>query len=785
MTPHRANRARRTLQTSPDIVRDVIARSLLDAPASGQDRRAPDTLGSVTLLPHQRDAVTRVRAILRELRVALLADDVGLGKTYVALALARDYRNTLVIAPAALLPMWRTAIARVGASQARLASLHQYSRSNTPPAPPHGTLVIVDEAHHLRTPATRRYRAVAQAVSGCDLLLLSATPVHNSPRDLRALLALGIGSRADRLEDALLARLIVRRTQHQAIPTVRERPPQHMPHDGAVLDAILSLPAPLPAHDGAVAGALVRLGLLRAWCSSDAALTHALRRRVLRGEALRHALEGGRHPTTTELRGWLVGDHEVQLAFPELMAGHAPETGPLLEVLTQHLEAVSALLQRHLRTANGDRARANALRDIMQAHPDMPVIAFSQFAETVRAIGRALADIAGVGVLTGQRAWIASGAIGRQEALAHFAPGAQGRPPPPPHQRIRLLLTTDLLAEGVNLQDAGVLVHLDLPWTDALRRQRVGRCARVGSPHAEVVVYRFEPPQGAESVMRLHARLERKARWSARLVGAARDDTRRARPGGSAADSATEVRNVLGTWLMDETHPVDTSLPMVAGVGSEVAGFLALVVGTDGTPILVGGHRWHDGVHSGLRVSSSPVRLLPLVRAAGDVSSARVVPARELARELLRARRALRRWIRRRSLSAELGDAEVSAAGAHRRAQGVLQEVMHGLSATRRVTMGQAFRDAFEMVERVRGIAAEQALRAWIAARGQGTLGSGCTGGVCILRSPGRRVPSRLTARHRCMRRVQGVTRCAPCCSWRHRAQLTALSVHRSPPSVL
>src|SRR5207344_2385706 len=97
------------------------------------------------------------------------------------------------------------------------------------------------------------------------------------------------------------------------------------------------LPAPLPAHDGAVAGALVRLGLLRAWCSSDAALTHALRRRILRGEALRHALEGGRHPTTAELRGWLVGDHEVQLAFPELMAGHAPETGPLLEVLTRHL----------------------------------------------------------------------------------------------------------------------------------------------------------------------------------------------------------------------------------------------------------------------------------------------------------------------------------------------------------------------------------------------------------------------------------------------------------------
>lgn len=713
MSAHGTARARRTLETSPAVVRDVIARGILNGPIAYASTNASDTLGSISLLPHQRDAVIRVRAILRELHVALLADDVGLGKTFVALAIAREYPLATIIAPAALLPMWREAIARTGTTNARIESLHRYSRSSPPAALAHDTLVIIDEAHHLRTPSTRRYRAVSQAVSGRDLLLLSATPVHNTPRDLHALLALAIGTQAVQLDDALLARVVVRRTQHHAIPVVRERPPQAMPHDSGVLDAILRLPAPLPAHDGAVAGALVRLGLLRAWCSSDAALASALRRRLLRGEALKHALEGGRHPTGAELRGWMVGEHEVQLAFPELMAGHAPETGPLLDVLTRHLDAVSALLQRHVRTANGDVARAYALRDILRTHPEMPVIAFSQFAETVRTIGRALSDIAGVGVLTGQRAWIASGAISRQDALAHFAPVAQGRPPPPPHQRIRLLLTTDLLAEGVNLQDAGVLVHLDLPWTDALRRQRVGRCARVGSPHAEIVVYRFEPPQGAELVMRLHARLERKARWSARLVGAPRDEGSHAQRI-SAADAATRVRSVLVSWLSDARVETDPSHTLVACTTSRVAGFVALVVSGDGASILVGGRQSHDGVRARLRVSASPVRLLPLLLAIADRPAVRGVSAHALTR----ARRAVRRWIARRSMSVDLGDAESCAAGAQRRAHAALRQAMQGLPATARLRLVQAFREAFEMVERARGVAAEEALRAWVIRRG-------------------------------------------------------------------
>jgi len=710
----------------PEVVRAAIARAILGSRSNARENReAQEPLGSVTLLPHQVDAVERIRAILRIERVALLADDVGMGKTFTALAIARAYTSTRIIAPAALLPMWREAIARVHGVGVHVESMHRYSRErhDMVPAAPR-TLVIIDEAHHLRSPHTKRYRAIAKAVSGCDLLLVSATPLHNTARDLRALLALASGTDAAMLTEQRLARVIVRRTDEALRPRVSVRAPVVVPHDPALLDAILELPAPLPAHDGAVAGALIRLGLLRAWCSSDAALASTLRRRVLRGEALQQALEAGRHPSSAELRSWLVGEHEVQLAFPELLAGHAPETGPLLEVLRRHLDAVRALLARQRQDRRGDVARAESLRRILAAHPATPIVAFSQFAETVRAVARALADIAGVGALTGPRGWIASGAISRAEALAHFAPVAQGRPPPPSHQRIRLLLTTDLLAEGVNLQDAGVVVHLDLPWTDALKQQRVGRCVRVGSTHHEVVVYEFEPPRGAESVLRLVARLRRKARLAARCVGGLRTVSGDRRVERSPADEATEIREILRAWAQADTATRDTppykrvsrDVPLCCVLEAACDGIIALVRADRGDVLLLAGRRGHrpDG-RSSWRLSTSPRRVRSLLRAAA--AGAAEVPATRDSRPQAawtHAMRAVEKWLARRALATDMGDDEWQSSSVHRRARVVLTQLLARVSPARRIGLRAAFGRTFHMLSQARGVAAEDALRGWL-----------------------------------------------------------------------
>ena len=69
--------------------------------------RADARLGDIVLRDHQRDAAVRLRLAIDRFGGALLADEVGLGKTYTALAAARGVETLLVVAPAALAPMWR------------------------------------------------------------------------------------------------------------------------------------------------------------------------------------------------------------------------------------------------------------------------------------------------------------------------------------------------------------------------------------------------------------------------------------------------------------------------------------------------------------------------------------------------------------------------------------------------------------------------------------------------------------------------------------------------------
>src|SRR5688500_6608126 len=92
-------------QVSGAVARAAIAWAWL-----GPD--APITLGSITLRPHQRQAVRRARGALQEHGGTLIADDVGLGKTFIALALAAEARCPLVVGPAVLRAMWADACAR-------------------------------------------------------------------------------------------------------------------------------------------------------------------------------------------------------------------------------------------------------------------------------------------------------------------------------------------------------------------------------------------------------------------------------------------------------------------------------------------------------------------------------------------------------------------------------------------------------------------------------------------------------------------------------------------------
>jgi len=551
------------VNADPTRVRALVANLWL-----GDQESAPvATIGRIALRPHQQSALDRVRQAIAEFGGALLADDVGLGKTFVAVALIRDVRQALVVAPAALRDMWRDALDRGGAA-AQVVSYDALSRGSLP----NGTfdLVVLDEAHHARNPATKRYARLAAVTAHTPVLLLSATPVHNHADDLAALLALFLGARAWQLGDAQRAACIIRRERadvaDSTLPALH--PPVWIPvgDDQELLEQITSLPPPLPPRDGDDGGALVHWGLARQWASSHAALLRALDRRLAIATALDATLATGRYPSRATLGAWICGDDAVQLAFPQLLEQGSCLTTSLRDVVNRHTAAVAALRTRALASVWTDTERAQCLHELRAQHRGEKLVAFSQFADTVRTLFARLPDRSRAAALTARGGHLTSGPASRAELLARFAPMAMVAAPPRDIERIDFLLTTDLLSEGVNLQDASVVIHLDLPWTPARLEQRVGRARRIGSTHQRVAVYALSPPAASESLLRVEQRLHDKLRAANRAVGITGTILPTAAPNDSpsAARQHEALRHLIASWRVDGSRPPDDARPLVA-----------------------------------------------------------------------------------------------------------------------------------------------------------------------------------------------------------------------------
>jgi hypothetical protein len=565
-------------------------------------------------------------------------------------------------------------------------------------------LVVVDEAHHARNPATGRYRTLAQLTRRARVLLLTATPVHNSDGDLAALLALFLGARAITLDRDTMMGCVIRRTAGCSSARLpRVAPPRLLtvPDDEARMNAIVALPAPIPPSDGGDAAILLTYSLLRRWASSQGALVASLQRRLARAMALLESLAVGRYPSSRELSAWAHADGVVQLAFPELMIDASVAAAPassLAEAIAAHSAAVRALLADLRGARNVDEHRANHLRAVRAGHPGAKIVAFTQYAETVGALFTLLRHEPAVAALTSTGAQVAGGALTRAEALARFAPAAQGTRATRRAETIDLLLTTDLLSEGVNLQDASVVVHLDLPWTPARLEQRVGRAARIGSPHERVMVYAMQPPASAERLVRVEERLRAKLCATARSVGIAGTilPPLTLREGSSPVPSGPEWRERLGAAVAHwrEENPTATGAPIVAAVRAELNGFIAIILDA-GVP--------HVIASTGGEVSDDVETLLGLLKRA-DGPKVEVDPAaRDHAVAALvrwRASRADRRDITLDgALRARARRAVVDRIAAiTRRAPRHLRPVISALAATARHTAGARYGAGAERV---------------------------------------------------------------------------------------
>ncbi len=82
-----------------------------------------------------------------------------------------------------------------------------------------------------------------------------------------------------------------------------------------------------------------------------------------------------------------------------------------------------------------------------------------------------------------------------------------------------MIIATDVLSEGQNLQDAAIIVNFDLPWAIIRLIQRAGRVDRIGQKAEEILCYSFIPADGVERVIRLRARVRQRLQENAEVVG--------------------------------------------------------------------------------------------------------------------------------------------------------------------------------------------------------------------------------------------------------------------------
>ena len=102
--------------------------------------------------------------------------------------------------------------------------------------------------------------------------------------------------------------------------------------------------------------------------------------------------------------------------------------------------------------------------------------------------------------------------------MERFSPKSNDKDYPDTEQ-YRVLIATDVLSEGQNLQDAHVIVNFDLPWAIIRLIQRAGRVDRIGQEANEIYCYSFFPADGVEKIIRLRSRLNARINENAHIVG--------------------------------------------------------------------------------------------------------------------------------------------------------------------------------------------------------------------------------------------------------------------------
>ncbi len=527
-------------------------------------------------LSYQRDAVGDCVKKLNMYNGAILADVVGLGKTYIAALLARNIKlRALVIAPPTLISEWKRVLNQFGVineiiSSGKLLNLDESDYD-------YFDLLIVDEAHRFRNEQSRSYDKLHSLAMDKKVLLLSATPYNNRPMDLAALLFLfqnrhdsNIGVVKDldayfkqcekeindakvyarkhpvqesplqntvkrvseRIRKDILEHVLVRRTRSEVVKYYSKDlkqngvkfPKQHPPEVifyelddnlNTLFDKTLLMIKGLKyaryrvehylilsdkEHIGEVnLTGFMKTLLIKRLDSSFYAFIQTLKRFARSYEYVLQMLEDGIvYVGDNRVFDWIDDDREDKifefLENEKLKSYPAEHFKPIFkEELAEDLQHIRKICKEWEGILYDPKI--DALKQLLNDKiKEQKVLIFTESKETGDYLYKHLNsnDVMFVSSHSDANDII--------QVKENFDPTIKSTNQT---DDIRVIITTEVLAEGMNLHRANQIINYDIPWNPTRIMQRVGRINRVGSEHDEVFIYNFLPVPKSEKVINL------------------------------------------------------------------------------------------------------------------------------------------------------------------------------------------------------------------------------------------------------------------------------------------
>lgn len=159
--------------------------------------------------------------------------------------------------------------------------------------------------------------------------------------------------------------------------------------------------------------------------------------------------------------------------------------------------------------------KLNELEKLLcETHKDEKIVVFTQYSDTANYIYRQLVkrDVKQIAVVTGD-------SDNPTSIVEKFSPISNEKQNISAEEQYRIIIATDVLSEGQNLQDSHIIVNFDLPWAIIRLIQRAGRVDRIGQTSNEISCYSFFPAEGVENIISLRKRLNERINANANIVG--------------------------------------------------------------------------------------------------------------------------------------------------------------------------------------------------------------------------------------------------------------------------